>query len=102
MENRETRSIVELLQLMLDNKDLIVTGLCELATTLWCKKIYNYEELTIIRDYIIDNKPNYNKWHIYSIINGTRHFYWTPQWKYPRVQWLKKHIIKKTKQNKTK
>jgi len=97
MDTTKTRNIKELLQLMLDNKQLFKNGLC-----IWVDKLYGYDlihkyELDSLSKYIKDNKPSINEWSISMLLYSPgkfSHYYWAVDKIYPRVQWLKKHIKK--------
>lgn len=85
------RTIKELLQIMLDNKDLFQRGLCGWAFRIHEHNIINNEELLELEDYIINNRPSK-----YSSISAFIHrdslFYWSYDDISPRIKWIKKHI----------
>ena len=78
------RTIKELLQLMLDNKELFNTGLCN-----WNGMLPNTtpDEFYLVKDYILSNKP----FTFYRIFINPRYF-WKPGDIKPRIKWLEKHI----------
>ena len=82
----KTRTVKELLEILLDNIDLIGSsnckGLCRLAFDLYFIESNNYEEYKLVKKYI-ENNISKNKWDPYG---------WKPGLKYLRERWLKKHI----------
>lgn len=84
----ETRTIKELLEVMLNNQQIFTHGLCAWATDLFCKDIISLEELYTLRSYIKDNKPfNFN-----TLFGDA--YYWKSGKLEPRVKWLEKYIKK--------
>lgn len=93
------RSIKELLELMLDNKDLFNTGLCDWTLKLYLLDIISDEECYLLRQYIISNRPSlYNNFRMFyhTILRDDpeSHFYWKRGDIKPRIKWIKKHIAK--------
>jgi len=84
----KTRTIKELLQLMLDNQNLFCKGLCGWSTELGYYGLINSSECSQLIKYIDDNKPS--KLHHYFFGNGN--YYWNPGEIKPRIKWIKKHI----------
>jgi hypothetical protein len=85
------RSIKELLQVMLDNQDCFLFGLCTWATKLYVKGFINVEEASKLHKYIQSNRPS--KWSSISAYKcrNTPYFWRCGNIK-PRVKWIKKHI----------
>lgn len=81
------RSDKELLQLLLDNKDIFQTGLCLLAGTLYCRCKISAKEMLRIPDYLRTNVSTYYK------ENGYAYYWPIGEWE-PREEWLKKEINK--------
>ena len=79
---KETRSLVELYQVMIDNIDLLEDGgMCNLSVLLYYLDIITYKELEIIRWDLVTNKPS---------DSGT---YWFPRGeKQPRLEWMQNRI----------
>jgi hypothetical protein len=83
----KTRSIKELLILVIENKELFRTGLCMLFTELFVRKIITTDEDYLLWIYIRRHKPF--RCRIFLSV-----FYW-PKGKWePRERWLKKQIKK--------
>lgn len=95
MTPRETRTIKELLQLMLDNQNQFEYGLCRWTGNLIHMRLIGSDERNILIDYINKNRPN-----MFSSINAfTRKidknpYYWDISDITPRIKWLNKHIRK--------
>ena len=89
----ERRSIVKLLELMLDNQEYFNRGLCIWARNLEYANLINSHEMEILSDYIERNRPSKFK-SFYSIINRNPRYYWSKGILKPRVKWVKKHIHK--------
>ena len=83
----KTRTIKELLQLMLDNKRHLNSGLCKLNNDLYLKGYTTYFENEILRKYMQENKPK--TFHNVVIADG---YWWFPYRVFPRIKWIKKHI----------
>lgn len=85
------RSIKELLQVMLDNQDCFIVGLCNWVSQLLYKKKITQEERMFLIKYIQNNRPS--KW---SSLDAFRHrnlgMYWCPRNIKPRIKWIEKHI----------
>ena len=76
------RTEKELLQLILDNIDMLKTGLCNLTLRLVMIGKMSYDEKIIINDYILNNAPN-------------EHIFWFELgYAPPRIEWLKQQIEK--------
>lgn len=78
------RTIKELLQLMLDNKQLFTCGLCGWNASL---KDTTPDEFYLVKNYILDNKP----FTLHRFFINDR-FYWEKGNIKPRIKWLEKHI----------
>jgi hypothetical protein len=83
---KQERTIKELLQLMLDNKDLFETGLCRWDVELSHKNLINFNENVLLRDFIKNNKP--------SDYKENSPYYWEVFDIEPRIKWLEEHISK--------
>ncbi len=88
------RSIKELLQVMLQHKDLFETGLCNWVGTLHEKDIITESEEETLFKYIKYNDLNYFSWS--NFIRGHKSkVYFFPCGKIkPRIYWIKRHIKK--------
>lgn len=79
----KTRSIKELLQVMLDNFNLFeeksCNGLCMFRDFLFSKKIINYNEWLIIIEYMIKNKPKKT---------FSSNFWFKPHYQVSRKEWI--------------
>lgn len=81
------RTIKELLELMLHNKRLFFTGLCN-----WASNInMSYDEYQLLKDYIKKNRPSMFS-SFDAFINCKNKFYWEQGNITPRIEWIKKHI----------
>lgn len=83
----KTRTIRELLEVMLNNIDIMDNGLCTLAYTLLEDGVFTEDEFITIYGYIQRNKPV--NLHTIMSLDG---YYWEIGEKRPRIKWLKKHI----------
>ena len=79
------RPLKKLLQIMLDNMNLLRTGLCWLSNCLVRDNIISLEEMRIILDFIGEHPTEYYKTNLY---------YWPAGEKSPRIAFLKRHIKK--------
>lgn len=80
----KTRSIGELLQVLLDNKEYFDRGLCFFIIDLFYIYIINLEEKNILKDFIFNHRPR----------NEFTSYYWPyGEWP-PRQRWLKYWINK--------
>ncbi len=80
----ESRPILELLQLMVDNKDKFWNSLCAFAFNLRLDGIISEDEEFIILTYIKQNTPDH--------VKCPNHLYWTIGEIQPRFAWLKQQI----------
>lgn len=88
------RSIKTLLEVMLQNKCLFKSGLCQWVYSLYVNNKITYPELDRLTDYIRNNRPE-KDWSVSSFLYLNKpylSFYWKSGKLYPRVQWIKKHI----------
>jgi len=89
----KTRSIKELLQVMLDNQDLFDAGLCRWNLLLYRSGNISTDENIMLIDYIRDNRPS-----MWSSVDAFKHrnkeYYWECNNIQPRIKWIKKHIKK--------
>ncbi len=81
------RTIKELLQLMLDNKQMFYDGLCSWKNELHFRGLITSEELSLLYKYIANNKP-FTLHRMFS--SGS--YYWKMKNIKPRIKWLKYHI----------
>lgn len=93
------RSIKELLEVMLDNKDLFMSGLCMWSTSLYVRDIISYDEHIVLKNYIRSNRPPfYDNFTIFCHTirrdNPAYHYYWKDGKIKPRIKWIQKHIAK--------
>ena len=87
----ETRTIKELLQVLLDNEDYFTSGLCALKARLVTRGIINHDEEIDIRIFLNKNLPKkkYSQWK-----NGPLLFsFQSGEWP-PRKEWLEQEINK--------
>lgn len=87
------RTIKELLQLMLDNKQLFKEGLCNWKDELWITDGIDTHEYIHLGRYIANNRPSPFS-SINAFVNRNWVYYWTKGDIKPRIKWLKKHIAK--------
>lgn len=87
------RSIKELLQIMLDNKQYFFSGLCSWSNEIHCNGLINGYEWKTLREYIDKNRPSK-----FSSIDAFKSrksgYYWKNGNINPRIKWIKKHIKK--------
>ena len=90
------RTIKELLETMLQHKDLFDSGLCRWASRLHTIGIISEQEYQTLDDYIINNRPDYFSWTNYiNKHDSTYRLYFFPIGKIkPRIHWIKRHIKK--------
>ena len=81
-----TRSIKELLRIVLKNIDNHVLGLCHLVRQLYRNNIINIDELILLLNYIMNHRPNNTYKEMGSV------YFWKRGEKKPRIEWLEKHI----------
>ena len=87
----KTRTIKELLQVMLDNQHLFYEGLCRLSVSLTSKGLISFHEKDMLLTYIKANRPKLRAC-IRYIFCTEFNYYWTPGDITPRIKWLNKHI----------
>lgn len=87
----KNRSIVELLELMLENQGLFHSGLCYWAQRLESANIISPNERYRLENYIEENRPFF----IFRCWSGD--YYWKPERIRPRIKWIIKHIKKLSK-----
>lgn len=81
---QNTRSILELLKLLLSNIDMLEKGLCHLALKLCVRNYMFLKELEVLKQYFANNMPGVFK-------EGD---YWWPKGEVqPRLDWINSHII---------
>ena len=87
------RSIKELLELMLSQKQLYRSGLCRWVQDIYSKDIISWEESEALLLYIRTNRPSaFSSISAFKRRNST--FYWELRDIKPRLKWLEKHIKK--------
>ena len=78
------RTTKELLELMLENKQLFRTGLCALIGDMFCDDIISHHEYSHIYKYITGNRAgNARSYSAYWFNCGEIE---------PRIEWIKQHI----------
>lgn len=86
----KSKSIKELLELMLNNQQYFKYGLCSWVYRLYDDNLIDDNHLEILLNYIDDNKPRrfvyFHRW--------SRTHYWKPGKIKPRIKWIEKHINK--------
>jgi hypothetical protein len=85
------RDIKQLLQIMLDNKHLFESGLCDWTTCLWGNKLITDDESDLLYKLIKENKPKFEL-SISSLFLTKGGYYWRKGCIYPRIVWIKKHL----------
>jgi hypothetical protein len=88
---KKEKSILELLQLMLENKFLFSTGLCYWASDLFFIKIISYSEYIKLKNYIQENRPSRFE-SFNAFINRYSAYFWSSRKIEPRIKWINKHI----------
>jgi hypothetical protein len=88
-----TRSIKELLQVMLDNQSCFTTGLCHWTTDLYYNSLITRNERYILLDYINESRPSMFS-SIDTFLSKDSDYYWKCRNIKPRIKWLKKQISK--------
>lgn len=94
---KTTRTIKELLQLMLNHREFFTEGLCGWKSKLFREGLINFEEYFLLKKYIKKNKPSmFSSWYTFKsrFIALYSSYYWAPQNIEPRIKWLKTHISK--------
>src|SRR5574343_263501 len=91
MKYNETRSLEELLQIILDNIEGLETGLCGLVGDLRRNGTLTTTEADVLLTHISYNRPSKFS-SILAYINRYSCYYWPEGLKYPRKKWLKKQI----------
>lgn len=86
------RTIKELLEIMLENKDLFKNGLCSWVVLLYSYDRISNKEYLILMEYIENNRPS-----IFSSLNSflsqiSNSYYWKSGDINPRIKWIQKHI----------
>lgn len=88
---KTSKTIKELLHLMLDHQDLFKSGLCSWNSNLYYHDLITSEEEHKLQRYIDLNKP-----YIFSsyqaFLNHQNHYYWNKGYIKPRIKWIIKHI----------
>ena len=88
----KTRSYKELLQLMIDNHEHFLGGLCRLASRIYYYDIINYNEWIKLDDYIGSHRPKRGKH--YDPFQKDSVYYWKEDEWPPRLAWLLDQIKK--------
>ena len=93
--NMKNRTIKELFEVMLENQNHFVRGMCTWIVTLRGLKLINSEEQRMLLDYIIIYKPyKFYSWEVFMQYRKGSGFYWKCDNLKPRVKWIKKQIKK--------
>lgn len=88
------RTIKELLQIMLDNKQCFCDGLCIWTRQLQVRELITDVESRILWTYIRDNRPSkYSSFEAFSRRDSA--YYWVSGNIEPRIKWIQKHISKR-------
>lgn len=90
MEKEKT--IAQLLQLLLDNKEKFSIGLCGFISNLLDKNIISFIEYKILNDYMKENLPISRPYQIYPNSRPVYGFCWKPHVFTCREKWIIKHI----------
>lgn len=77
------RTIIELLQIVLDNISKCSYGFCEFIDTLFITGFITNGEAYLLHTYLYNNRPE-NK--------NLQEYWWLPSILEPRIEWLKEHI----------
>jgi hypothetical protein len=87
------RTIKELLEVMLENKDLFNKGLCYWADKLYYRNIITASERSKLKNYIDENRP-FMLSSISTMCEIIKHsgYYWKEGDIKPRIKWIQKHI----------
>lgn len=87
------RTTKELLEVMLNNKQIFSTGLCSWAGQLYWNGMINRDEEARLAVYIRVSRPS--KFSSFGAFkNRSSGYYWPNGDINPRIKWLKKHIKK--------
>jgi hypothetical protein len=87
------RTVLELLEVMNQNRHLFRDGLCHWALDLYGCDLIDSQEYFLLKTYIKDNKPStFSSWNAFFGISAP--FYWKKGDPEPRIQWLLRHIKK--------
>lgn len=87
----KTRSIKELLQVMLDNQDLFKDGLCLWAISLSIGRKITITERELLSAYIKRNRP-FRFSTLETSWNCIGAYWWNCGNIKPRIKWIEKHI----------
>lgn len=91
--NCAMRTTKQLLELMLQNKNLFLNGLCCWAVNLHASCIISNIEYDKLRMYIERNRPSkYSS--VDAYIHSNSVYYWKMNKIEPRIKWIKKQIKK--------
>lgn len=96
------RNIKQLLELMLENKNLFYSGLCDWTHNLYYKNIIITSEKDLLLKYIKSNKPSkYSSFSAFFRSKKFSHYYWEKWDIEPRVKLIKNQIKKQVLQPET-
>lgn len=96
----ETRSLKELLEIILDNQKYFSTGLCVWISDLTFNNIINKKEKTLILTYLRPYLPKYKYPFTYkNYLSNDLVFSWKPGNIKPRINFINKHIKLNTTSN---
>lgn len=92
---KKERTIKELLELLLENKNLFETGLCFWSEMLYCRKLISCQECSLLIYYIKKNRPFiFSSMEVFKQHISIEAYYWEIRNINPRIQWIHKHIKK--------
>lgn len=90
---KKDRTIVELLEVMLQNQKHMVEGLCIWVNILHASEIITDNEFLNLKDYIRKNRPS-----MFSSLEAFKNrgslYYWPAGSLKPRIKWIEQHIKK--------
>jgi hypothetical protein len=93
MITENTRTIKELLTIMLNNQNLFKDGLCIWASILCLNEIITPKERLVLKEYINNNRPNfYESKKAFVGYVSLSPYYWDMNDINPRLKWIEKHI----------
>lgn len=93
----KTRTIKELLELMLGHQNLFQTGLCSWASYLYSYSVISLKESHSLRNYIKSNKPDeFSSFDTFKQNITYSGYYWKMGEIQPRIVWINKQIKKLT------
>lgn len=88
----KTRTIKELLELMLEHKNLFTEGLCKWVHSMDYEDIITPNEYFVLLKFIENNRPEFKWYNLYMAFNNMHGFYWACGFITPRIKWIKEQI----------